>query len=332
MLSLVRGGFHALFLRVGGGQIIREMIETFDLSLSSWKKVYEEAGEDETVIIVSQKGIPRGRPQLFRTEAPPCAILAFLLNSSCKDQVLRVKILPRGILFRVTGNYRSTIEEIRRDFNAESSRKGNLLWWTHPTRVAIAFTCRNLNRSIAPSDLVEDILYVNMPYEKLLPQLRNRALEYFNEARGGADWNAYEIHVYDAYERYDIHAERLRSVLDDLEMGFVLGEGWGKDYARILMPVKVYRFRLFSFLSPGKIKETLMGLEFDGEGKRLVDIDIYQGKQKIAWQTLGRDMGLSHSETGRICREKLLLELSPQTLLRLRHCEEELSKADNTIS
>lgn len=330
MLSLVRSCFQGLFLRLEGEDAIHEMNEVFRLSRSTSQQIPTETGEDETVIIISIKGNPHGSLRFFRTEAFPGDILAFLLNSPHRDQVLKVKILPRTILFRVTRDYRFTINEIRRDFCAEEGHRSNLLWWAHPARVTIAFTQRNLNHPISPSDLMDDVLYINMPYEKLLLKLRNRALEYFNEALGGTDWNAFEIRIFDAYERYNLHAERLRSVIDDLELGLVLGEGWGKDYARILMPVKVYRFRLFSFLSPDRIKKTLMGLEFDAQGNRLVDLDLYQDKQKVAWQALGREMDLSHAETGRTCRINLLQELSPQAALHLQHCEERLSNAHDT--
>ncbi len=99
-------------------------------------------------------------------------------------------------------------------------------------------------------------------------------------------WNELEIRIYDSWGRYLDHYERLRAVLESLEAGMILGEGWGKDYAHILMAVKIYRLRLFTFLPAQTIKEILMGLEYGADGSRLVDFDLFSGKEKIS---LGRD-------------------------------------------
>lgn len=326
MLSLIRNGFHAILLRIEGEDILRGLEDVFTVSSSTWERIHAETGENETALIVSPKGATRKGIRLFRIRSLPCDILAFILNSPLRDQVRGIRILPRVILFRVTGDHRSTIEEIRRDFHAQIGQRTRRFWWSRKNHVTIAFTRKNLNHPLSSEDLLSEILYVDMPYEKLLIQLSNRSLEYFNNAMGNADWNSFEIRIFDAYERYTLHAERLRSVLDDLELGLVLGEGWGKDFARILMPVRVYRFRLFSFLSPEEVKETLMGLEFDGQGKRLVDMDLYREKEKVSWQYLGRKWNLTHAETGRKCRTKLLGILSDETIQRLEELEKGLSE------
>ena len=73
------------------------------------------------------------------------------------------------------------------------------------------FTRNNLNRPIDMKDLFPEVLYVKMPYEKLFRSLRSRAMSYFNEARGHADWKNLEIRVYDVWERYPLQAKRLPS-------------------------------------------------------------------------------------------------------------------------
>lgn len=58
-------------------------------------------------------------------------------------------------------------------------------------------------------------------------RLEARAMDLFNESIGRRDWTEMEIRIYDAYEHYSPHIERLRTVLRSLQIGLNLG-GLGK--------------------------------------------------------------------------------------------------------
>ena len=103
----------------------------------------------------------------------------------------------------------------------------------------------------------------------------------------------------------------------------ILGEGWGKDFAHILMAVKIYRLRLFTFLPPSTIKEILIGLEYGADGSRLVDFDLYSGKEKISWGGLG-GKGKERGERGSMgtaLRAKLFSQLFPEDRQHLQEWE-----------
>ncbi|MBP9028095.1 MAG: hypothetical protein KBF46_02515, partial [Aminivibrio sp.] len=185
-------------------------------------------------------------------------------------------------------------------------------------------TAKPLNRPLSLADMMDEVLHVEgVSFEKLLNSLRSRALWYFSEGLENRQWNELEIRIYDSWGRYLDHYERLRIVLESLEAGMILGEGWGKDYAHILMAVKIYRLRLFTFLPVPAIKEILMGLEYGADGSRLVDFDLYSGKEKISWGGIG-GKGKARGERGSIgtdLRAKLLSQLFPEDRQHLEEWE-----------
>ncbi|NLD96250.1 MAG: hypothetical protein GX635_03950, partial [Synergistaceae bacterium] len=91
----------------------------------------------------------------------------------------------------------------------------------------------------------------------------------------------------------------------------------------ILMPVQIYRLRLFTFLSTLLVKELLMGLEYAENGDRLADFDLYSGRDKISWGSL-KDRGAGRANLGKTAREKLFSRLSARDRERLTAMEHRL--------
>jgi hypothetical protein len=106
----------------------------------------------------------------------------------------------------------------------------------------------------------------------------------------------------------------------------ILGEGWGRDYAHILMAVRIYRISFFTFLPPEGVKEILMGLEYDAEGERIADLDLYRGREKISWGGLLSKKGPLQDRTalGRAFREKLSSRLPGDKAALLESMEREI--------
>lgn len=325
MLSLVRGSARGLFIQTGNAAPIEAIQAAFPLEAKPLRNLWDQAREDQTVLIFSLRGLQEGRLKTFLADASPVDLLAHLVNAGLSSH-LRVRPLPRTILFRLSGDVKAAMEQISRDFDAVPGKLNQILRWSGRSRVLLCFTEKNLNRPLAVSDLHPEVLYFDTPYEKLFQRLRGRAMEYFNEASGGQAWQNLEIRIYDLWERYRLQARRLRLVLEDLDLGLVLGEGWGKDYARILMAVPVYRFHLATFIAPGRIKEILMGLEYDAEGERLVDMDLFKGKVKIGWQGRAAKKEDRAAAGGRF-RRTLREELLPETATILDALEAELEQA-----
>jgi hypothetical protein len=325
MLSLLRGSARGLFLQTQDRAPLEALREAFPLVPKSLRNLWDQAREDQSLLIVSFRNRPEGRLETFLADASPVDLLAHLVNADLTGQ-LRVRPLPRTLLFRLSGDRRAVMDQIARDFDGRPGRLRQLLRWSGRHRVALCFTEKNLNRPVSLADLHPEVLYFETPYERLFQRLRGRAMAYFNEAAGGRAWQNLEIRVYDSWERYLLQAKRLRLVLEDLDLGLILGEGWGKDYAHILMAVPVYRFHLATFAAPERVKEILMGLEYDRRGERLVDLDLFREKSKISWQDRARKEE-DRAATGKRLREALRAELLPETVAALDDLEEELDRA-----
>lgn len=328
MLSLVRGGTREVFLKLRDWDVIESLAGEFSLAEKRYKDAWDKSSEGQTLIFASMKGRSISDVRVFLANSSPGEILAYMLNSGLCEKVEKASMLPRTILFRISGDYSDVMEQMKQDYDAKVGKIPLFLRWTESGgRVAVMFTRNNLNRPIAIKDLFPDVLYVKMPYERLFRSLRSRAMSYFNEARGHADWRSLEIRVYDLWERYPLQARRLRLVLDELEIGLVLGEGRGKDYAHILMPVPVYRFHLATFLEPRQIKEILMGLEYSSSGKRLVDLDLFEGKQKTSWGVMA-EKEEDREMAGVRYRNELTKGLLPATSRQLARMEKDLEREE----
>lgn len=327
MLSLVRGGTRGLFLRIEKTSVLEMLRERFSMEEKEQRDALDEAREDQTLLFVSSKEAAGAAPRVFLADVDTGEMLSFLLNSVRCEGIGQVRLLPRTILFRVSGDPAEVIDQVSRDFGAKKGRLKQILRWTGGSGVAVFFTDRNLNRPIGLKDLHKDVLYVEMPFQELFRNLRNRALSYFNQARGHEDWKSLEIRVYDSWERYDLQKKRLRMILEEMEVGLLLGEGWGKDYARILMAVRVYRFHLATFLKPEKIKEILMGLEFSSTGRRLVDLDLFDSGKKVGWGKMAAS-DENHEQAGARFRRRLLRKLLPSTRKELARIDREMRKEE----
>lgn len=327
MLSLIRSGARILHLRINDGVVLDALSKEFSLKEKSYANALDQSAEGQTLLMVPPFGDARNDPRVFQAGCGPTELISFLLNSHLGEYIVEVRPLPRTVVFRVSGDYGEVIRQMQKDFKAKVGKVPFFLRWRDATRVAVLFTLKNLNRPVAMKDLCPDVLYVKMPYEKLLRSLRSRAMTYFNEARGHKDWKSLEIRIYDSWERYDLQTIRLRLILEEMEVGLVLGEGWGRDSARILMSVRVYRFYLATFLDVRQIKEILMGMEHDLSGKRLADMDLYEGNKKIGWGSMAEKKE-DRAMAGARLRSELMKKLSPAVRRELSRIEKEMVKQE----
>ena len=210
------------------------------------------------------------------------------------------------------------------DYGASRGTLRHILRSPRRESVAVCFTQKALNQPLSMEDLFDEVLYIrHVGYEELLASLQNKALWYFSEGLENRQWNEMEIRITDTWGCFRQQYERLRLALEALEVGMILGEGWGKDFAHILMPIRIYKIRLFTFLSPRDVKEILMGLEYGSDGERLVDFDLYSRREKISWGgTAAREK--NRDILGKRMRTELLQRLDPSVRQKLQQEEEEL--------
>ncbi|MPL95957.1 hypothetical protein SDC9_42131 [bioreactor metagenome] len=323
MLSIVRGGPRLLLLS-GNEDAMKSLVSSrFTCTEHTLEGAFDSAGEGQSVLLFRGGQWGSGRRFLMAAAAAD-EILALFLNSGAEARPVSVRIMPRLLFFRVFGEKERVIGQIARDYSAERGRLRSVLRVSKKGSIAVCFTAKPLNRPLSLADMMDEVLHVEgVSFETLLNSLRSRALWYFSEGLENRQWNELEIRIYDSWGRYLDHYERLRIVLESLEAGMILGEGWGKDFAHILMAVKIYRLRLFTFLPPSTIKEILIGLEYGADGSRLVDFDLYSGKEKISWGGLG-GKGKERGERGSMgtaLRAKLFSQLFPEDRQHLQEWE-----------
>ncbi len=324
MLTIVRGGPRILMVRARSAAWDEFLKDRFGAIPYSARDAIDVAMEGQTIFLCTGG---EGMVRHFRAyvcQAPADELLCHVMNED-RALVHRIIPIPRILSFRYFGDYRRVFDQIRLDFDATQGKLRHVLRKSSDLGVAVVFTKKSLNRPLRRSDIEDDVLYIRQPFEAIHATLRSRGLDYFNEGLERKDWNDIEIRMYDMDGFYDLHVRRMRIAMNALEIGLILGEGWGKDYAHILMPVRVYRIRILTFLTAPELKRIMMGLEYDSDGERFVDLDVYLNKRKIGWGDIPREQVGKRRTLGNMLREDLASRLIPAEWNRLRDAENEIA-------
>ena len=317
MLSLIRGGPHFLLLR-GDGEVLQQFLaENFGAFFGLTDPV-DQSREDQTVLHVED--LSRKDLSVGLCNASPAEVFCALLNAKGVSGLREARLLPRWIFLRASAGA-AVLEDIRRELGGTVVPLEALFEWRLCAGTVVGCTSRPLNRSVLLRDLHPELLVLDMPFDLAYRRLRPRAFELFSQSLGDAAWGEVQVQIYDKYELYAEHIRRVELVLDALEMGFPFGEGWTREAARMLLSVRVYRIRLLTFLAPTAVKELLMGLEYDATGERILDMDLYCGREKIGWGSLERERWLSRVDLGRRARERLWKMLPAEVVRELEVLE-----------
>ncbi len=323
MLSIVRGGPRTLLLRGRKEELVKNLSGRFSLEEHTLAEALDVAVEGQTILVASSG--KRGGRNLWVADAPSEEILAFLISGKGKEYVDSAVLLPRLLFFRVFGDKERVLQQMTEDYDASRGTLRHILRSPRRKSTAVCFTQKALNQPLSMEDLFDEVLYIkNTGYEELFASLQNKALWYFSEGLENRQWNELEIRITDAWGCFRQQYERLRLVLEALEVGMILGEGWGKDFAHILMPIRIYKIRLFTFLSPRDVKEILIGLEYGSDGDRLVDLDLYSQREKISWGGSGVKEK-NRDDLGRRMRTELLRRLDNSVRSELDEQEREIN-------
>ena len=122
------------------------------------------------------------------------------------------------------------------------------------------------------------------------------------------------VTVYSKEGNYKRHYERLVHILNDLGIGLILHEGWTMDHPFVLVTVVVYQVNILSLIDPVEVKKILLGTEYNKDGERIVDIDLFYKKKKISWTEKGiKEFGKDRTEIGMYFRRELVSKLSYTT-------------------
>ena len=200
---------------------------------------------------------------------------------------------PTILLMRYTGSCETILARLEQRFGATRGDFDYGIEHGGRDDTLLALTELPLNERLSESDLAPALLLVRKSGARVFETLRREALVYITENLNTHEWYELRVNIFDSSERYDLHYRRLLTVLSGLELGMVLGERWTEDNALTLMSVIAFQVRLFTLSEPAFVKEMLVGLEYDDDGNRLVDMDLYYRNRKVTWAAArsGRPQG-----------------------------------------
>lgn len=331
MISLMRGGPRLLLFETKNADELERFLDrrladhAYDLG-EAWKK----AGEQQTLVIVKDASGEEGRDsgnrlegsRIFVSSESTEDLLCALLNERLCSLVDRVQSRQGGLIVRTFGELDAIVDLLKAELGAEETGGPDLAAWPEQQGTPVLFTEKPLGKIIEPSDLHPRRVVLPMRNEVASRLMRRSIVRYVTSGLSKRSWNAIELRLYDKYGLYDLHYRRVMRVLEALELGLVVGEGWSRDFARVLLELKCYSLKMVTPLEPPGVKRILVGLEYAGNGSRIMDLDLYMGKQKIGWGDVAG--GESRENLGMKAREALRARLEPPDRAELDALEAEI--------
>lgn len=331
MISLVRKSSKHLVIETNDMNAIEEyFINTLNAFKSSFYTISSRTNEDYTIVYItddlSKPTILHRDTQVYMLSLDSDEILCRITNDKKHHLVKSLRIAPRQIIMRYFGNLDKIIYSILKEYEGKTGNIKESALNFELTDSIIVFTDKPLSRNLSLDDLNEKCVLVKMPFKELYRNIKLNLLRYLNEGLENKNWFELDIHIYDIYNAYHLHYRRLRHVLDNLELGLILGENWSKDHAFILMTVGVYSIKFFTLHEPKFIKKILLGLEFSSDNKRLCDYDLYYKKKKISWIDIVESRKESRVDVAARCRKELIDMLAPSSVEYINNLEKEIIK------
>lgn len=250
---------------------------------------------------------------VFMVPHPASMVLASLINTNAVSALNSVELGPEFLIMRLPAPESPLIDRLAEEYHGQKTDLSTGIAAGKSSDTLLGFTTHPISTTINQDQLEPEQLLIHRPASNLFQELRQGAVRYFTEAlkENESQWYELRINIYDAYGNYKLHLDRLILVLEELEAGLILGEGWTRDHGFALLSVTAYQVRLFTHWHPLKIKELLLGLEYNAAGQRIVDMDLYYKNQKLNWVQTIRDKGRqSRAAVGMAARSRLLAKLS----------------------
>lgn len=255
----------------------------------------------------------------------PFLVMEEIINSGITGLIEDIDSGAGQMVMRIPHNGQEVIKEIEETYNAKTVNLIEAIFQGRPEDTILSFTDKPIRSKVKSLNLIKENLLIRRPIHQLLQELRRDAVRYITHGLNQDQWYELKINIYDSHDHYQLQYKRLSLVLSDLEAGFILGESWTKDHAIALFSVIAYQIRLFTFLSPKEIKRILLSLEYNSNGKRLVDYDLYYNSKKISWhKVVEKKRNSDRVILAKGMREELLSNLSSETIKKLSKYESQL--------
>lgn len=320
-MRFMRFGPSILFLRTPHPEAVSEGItKIFGVKPIPTDRAIKESSEFETLLFVTaewqKETIPPELGFLIRDSAR--SVLAAIINNGLPIE--KVHVESTIIFLRVPEKVEEALKFLSEELNGDVMSLRDALDEGEARDTVIAVTRKRLSCPLGPEE-VEGAVLVREHFLKVYRRLSIEAPMLLLKLM--PEWNEITIKIYDTEKRYEENIARLMMVLEDLDLGFVVGEGWDWDHPRPFMRVPVYKLKLLTWEDPVKVKFFLKGLEYRGY-KRFCDIDVFVEGKKIDWIKLGKFD--SKFELAKVAREELEKHLSEDVKKRLHEIEEKLLK------
>lgn len=330
-MIFLRLGTRIIFLRSNNTKATcDQLVEKMGYNSVSLTKGQSDSDEHSTLIFITPVGIeitdPDDAEYILLASETGTTVLADIINLNLSAEIDRVDMGPRIVVFRVPGNENEFADMLAKNYD------GKRVHWKDGVRLGekdqtlISLTTQRLHQPIKSEDFFSDYILVEQNQKECFARLGREALFYLNHNIKDTSWYEYRISLYDAYDNYEKHYQRLVQVFSGLETGLILGEGWTKDYAHIMMSIMVYQIKLFSFSPPAEIKKILIGLEYDDTGHRMADFDLYNKNRKVSWTEVQK--GVTEKRTkmdeGIYLRSELMKKLPEKEKERILKLEKEI--------
>lgn len=323
----IRGGPRALMLEPKDSEFTRtaflnhpkmilHMASSPDMK-DSYYKMFNSAKESMTIVHLAKQMKPllsfenQDYTDVFVVDSEAEALLIEIINAHDTYGINRVRMAPKQIVMKIIGNPALYFEAVKEDVHAEAVHLSEL-YEKVSTGAIILLTEESLTKNLRLDEFMSEALVCDESYAEVKRHLTTNQMKYANAALQNRDWFEMKIKIYDSYGNFKTFHDRLMAVIDDLDLGFVFGESWGTDAALAFLSVGVYTVRLISFLPPKEIKAILLGLEYDAEGHRLVDYDLYHKRFKISWSDIRQKGQKYRDEVGIAMRSVLDERLTEQ--------------------
>ncbi|SKC65199.1 hypothetical protein [Maledivibacter halophilus] len=328
MLSIFRSGPKIIVLESQDVDVLRNLfLEDFEAEDYDVNTAFEKSTENTTIIFLTDKKEeiikPKDIAKVLFLKYQSESVLCKIINDDRYNLISYSRMAPRIIIMKTFGDTEKVIKQISEDYNGEIGKFHEILE-NNNTGTIIVFTQKRLNEPISLSEIHERAIIINKEYPSVLKELKIHDLKYLNTGFDNKDWYELIIKIYDIYGEYMLHYKRLLKVLEQLEVGFILGEAWGKDAATILMSVGVYRIRFFTYYDPKYIKKILLGLEYLEDGTRIVDLDLYHKRRKTYWTDVIKKGVKNKGELSRIYRNEIFSKLSDEVKSEVLEMEKEI--------
>ncbi len=331
-MLFIRMGSRLMFLRTDQEEKLRDYLIKFQRAEPvSFEQGMEEGSDESTMIFITKENLQKTRIEdakfILLINGPASICLTNLINSQISALINRVDMGPSTILMRIAGDEGLIKEEIKELYSGKVLSMDEAVDEGEDKDTILFLTYRQISSVIRARDLLKGTLLIKQPGWEVFKSLRSRGVLLITRSLENRKWYELRINIYDSREKYEVHYDRLNYVLSKLEVGMVLEEGWTKDHALVLFSVLAYQIKLFTFYKPEEIKRILIGLEYDEQGNRLVDFDLYYRNKKISRVDIDRTKGKRDKvEEAVKYRKSLLEQLSKAEQEELRAMEEKIKK------